>query len=192
MRWVSPLSDRIEATAPLIAAQNAAEYLQKAIRPRLRKAVDEGRLAIGISDIHQHVKVTRSEHERDAFDLVGGRYNQRRDPRLADLRTPDDGWLFFSAILRPVAAGLQVVAYDIERVFGPHHRPAWIRFDLNPPGHPNDHRGIRSHFHVDNDDLQLHAPIFAPHELLEILLSDLGPRQGRKPRTKGIIGDSPG
>lgn len=189
MKWTLPLSDRIEATAPIIAARNAAEYLQKVIRPSLRRAVDERRLAVGIADIHKHVKVTSSTRERDAFDLVGGRYNQSRDPRLADLRTPDSGWLSFSAILRPIPEGLEVVAYDVERVFGPYDYPAWIRFDLNPRGHPNDQRGIRSHFHSDNDDVQLHAPIFAPHELIDILLSDLGPQGGRKHRTKGIIGE---
>lgn len=189
MKWVPPLSGRIEATAPTIDTRTAKDYLQRVIRPRLRKAVDEGRLAIGIHDIPRHVKVTPSEREHDAFDLVGGRRNPDRDPRLADLRTPDSGWLFFAAILRPVPSGLEIVAYDVERVFGPYDHPAWVRFDLNALGHPNDQRGIRSHFHANNDDLQLHAPIFAPHELIDILLSDLGPQQGRKPRRKGIIGE---
>jgi hypothetical protein len=189
MKWAVPLAERIEATGPIINARSADDYLRRAIRPSLLKAANEGRLAVGDHEISRHVQVTRSKDTMDASDLVGGRYNQDRDHGLADLRTADGGWLFFLAVLRPHPGGLEVLAYDIERVFGPDHRPAWVRFDLNPRGHANDVRGLRSHFHADNDDLQLHAPIFAPHELIELFLGDLGPQGGRKPRAKGFVGE---
>jgi hypothetical protein len=177
------LADRIASTAPLIHAHKAHEYLDRFIRPRLHKAANEDRLAIGAHAISKHVRVVQpSVLDRHAFDLVGGRRNFKRKPELVDLPTPDGGWIFFAAVLQPTNQGLEVVGYNIERFFGQDHRPAWIRFDYNEAGHENDHRGLRSHFHPGNDDIQLPAPIFAPHELIDFLLGGLGPREGRRAR----------
>lgn len=182
---VSPLHERIATTAPVISVRKPQEYLRHHMRPRLVRASNEGRLAIGIEHIARHVRITPSQSERDAFDLVGGRRNFRRNLELADLRTADGGWLFFAAILRPTEAGLEVLGYNFERFFQTDSRPSWVRFDFNEPGHANDDRGLRSHCHPGNDDIQLPSPIFAPHELVDVLLGGLGPRDGRKPRTKG-------
>lgn len=184
---MSPLAERIAATMPRIAARSAGEYLKRKIRPLLSRAADEGRLAVGPYEIAKHVRINASTEGGDAFDLLGGRRNFSRSDALADLRMPNDGWIFFSAVLRPVDGALELIAYDVERFFGATTTPPWIRFDLNPPGHPNESLGLRSHLHPGNDDIQLPAPIMAPHELLELLLREPGSMRTRKPRTKGSV-----
>ena len=135
--------------------------------------------------ISRSVRVTRGERVTDAFDLVGGRRNFDRDPALADLRTPDGGWITFSAVLRPNRETLEILAYTFERVFRSDAQPRFVRFDYNVPDHDNDKRGLRSHVHPGNDDMQLPSPILAPHELIELLLGEMGPAADRAPRTKG-------
>lgn len=186
-QWVTPLPERLAGTAPAINATSPGDYLERAIRRNLRAAMNEGKVAFTAGGIPKHVRLDpESKLMRGAFDLVGGRRNFQRTRHLADLLTPDGGWLFFAAILRPTKEGIEVVAYNVERFFGNDHHPNWIRFDYNEPGHDNDDRGLRSHFHPGNDDIQLPAPIFAPHELIDLLLGDLGPRRDRKPRAKGL------
>jgi len=181
-----PLSERIAFTAPLIRARSPGTYLRDHIRPRLLRAFNEDRLTISVHDISSFVKVTTSTLERDAFDLIGGRRNFRRDLELADIKTPDGGWLSFSAILRPKDNFLELLGYTFERVFEQESCPAWVRYDYNERGHDNEGRGLRSHIHASDDDMQLPAPILAPHELIDLLLGDLGPRHDRKQRTKGL------
>lgn len=135
--------------------------------------------------ISRSVRVTRGERVTDAFDLVGGRRNFDRDPALADLRTPDGGWITFSAVLRPNRETLEILAYTFERVFRSDAQPRFVRFDYNVLDHDNDKRGLRSHVHPGNDDMQLPSPILAPHELIELLLGEMGPAADRAPRTKG-------
>lgn len=181
---VSPLSERIAQTAPLIDVRSPRDYLDRVLRPQLLAAIDEGKLEIGAHAISKCLVIHDKSKVLDgAADLVGGRRNNQRSPELADLRTPGGGWLFFAAVMRAVEGGCEIVAYNIERVYGPECDPCWVRFDLSPPGHDNDERGMGSHFHPSNDDLQLPAPIFAPHELIEFLLEPLAPSDGRKPRS---------
>jgi hypothetical protein len=53
----------------------------------------------------------------------------------------------------------------------PPHRPSFIRFDLNPPGHPNEERELRAHLHPGCDDLLLPSLILEPLEALELMLT---------------------
>lgn len=177
---------RLGNTAPPIACKTAREYLRSFVRPALLRAVNEDVLAVGSHEISRHVRVVSSKLAEGAYDLVGGRRNFKRREELADLRTHDGGWLFFNAVVRPEAGELQIVAYDVERVFGPGHRPRWVRYDYNEPGHPNEARGLRSHLHPGNDDIQLPSAVFAPHELIEILLGPLGPQGQRRRRTSTL------
>ena len=64
-------------------------------------------------------------------------------------------------------------AYDFELVFPEGHEPAFVRFDLNEPGHPNEDREIRSHMHPGNDDLLVPAPVMGPRELIDVLVRRL-------------------
>ncbi|MEM9461324.1 MAG: hypothetical protein AAGF11_44580 [Myxococcota bacterium] len=185
------MSERIAKTAPLIDVRSPRDYLDRVIRTQLLNAVNEGMLAVGPHEISRHVRIDDQSKQvppdTHAADLVGGRRNNKRREALADLRTPDGGWLSFSAVLRPKDGKVEVVAYNVERVYRRDDCPHWIRFDFSPPGHDNDQRGMRSHVHPGDDDLQLPAPIFAPHELIALLLDPPGPSDTRKPRAKGEV-----
>lgn len=178
------IAERVEGTSPMVSARTGEDYLARAVRPLLLSAIDDGRLAIPIHELSKHVRVTKTKDAR--FELVGGRKNFARQPDLNDLRMRGGGSITFAATLRVVADGLEVEAYNFERTFSPDHRPAFVRFDLNPRGHANDTRDIRSHLHPGNDNIQLPAPIFAPHELLELLLGDFGADRDRAARAKGL------
>lgn len=183
---MKPLHDRIAATEPQLPAQSAGDYFERYIRRRVYQAFQEERLAVGLYEISQHVRMVKSQ---DALEVTvaGGRKNFQRCEELVDLRMLDGGWICFAATLRMSSEGLKIVAYNFERVFGSDAVPPWVRFDLNLPGHENEATGLRSHMHPGNDDVQLPAPIFAPHELLDTLLTTLGPREGRSPRTDVFV-----
>ncbi|MCC6877748.1 MAG: hypothetical protein IT378_25790 [Sandaracinaceae bacterium] len=185
-----PLAERIQRTAPIIDGRKPDDYLMR-VRGRLNRACDDGVLAIGPHDISKHVRITESKLESDAFDLTGGRRNFDRKDALADLRMSDGGWIFFAVILRPVNEGLEVLAYNVERVFAK-GSPSWIRFDYNEPEHRNDQRGLRSHMHPANDDLILPAPIFDLEELLDLFLRGYGTSPGAKRRKARKKGKRPG
>lgn len=188
-QWVPHFSERIAGTAPRIDVRSPEDYLKRVIRPTLISASNEGRLTVASNAIAQHVRLDRRSKEMPdtpgASDLVGGNKDFGRKRENAALFTPDGGWLSFSMVLRPHDGGVEVLAYNVERVYESSHRPYWIRFDLSPPGHANDLRGMRSHFHPDNPDIQLPSSIFAPHELIELLLPAPTAAGERKPRSKG-------
>ena len=189
-QWVTPLPERIAKTAPLINVRSPRDYLERVLRPCLLSAANEGKLAVGPHAISRNIRIdgpSTQVSDKHAADLVGGRRNNERREEQADLLTPDGGWLSFSAVLRPKDSKVEVVAYNVERVYRRDDGPHWIRFDFSPPGHDNDQRGMRSHVHPGDDDLQLPAPIFAPHELIALLLDPPGPSGDRKPRAKGEI-----
>lgn len=177
------IAQRVEGTCPTLAFLKGWDYLTRAVKPPLLAAINEERLTVPIQDLARHVRITQPVGT--SFELVGGRRNFARSPDLVDLRMRDGGWITFSASLRMVDGGLKIEAYNFERVFSTSHNPPFVRFDLNPTGHDNDLRHIRSHLHPGNDDIQLPAPIFAPHELLELLLADFATLGKRALRTKG-------
>ncbi|UJR83204.1 hypothetical protein [Sandaracinus amylolyticus] len=179
------LHERVAAGAPIIGIHDAEDYLRRAIRKRLIVASNQGRLSAGAHDISRAVRVQPSDEKEGAFDLIGGRRNFGRVRELVDLRMPDGGWLFFMAILIPHADGLEVFAYNCERVYSEGASPRWVRFDYNEDGHRNDERGLRAHMHPGNDDLMLPSPILAPHELLDVFLLGGILDAERKTRTKG-------
>ncbi|MCX4242100.1 hypothetical protein [Paraliomyxa miuraensis] len=185
--WVPPLAKRIARTTPLIDCRSPGHYFEKVIRSCLQRATIEGWLEGGSQTISRHIRLDRRSAqvpEQGAQDLIGGPKNFRRRKDDAVLHTPDGGWLSFSAVLRPYESQVEVLAYNFERVYDA-RASRWLRFDLNPSGHDNDHRGLRAHFHPSSDDLQFPSPIFAPHELIDLLLAPPIPPDDRKPRTKG-------
>lgn len=137
-QWVPHFSERIARTAPLIDVRSPEDYLRRVIRPTLINASNEGRLTVSSNAIAQHVRLDRRSKEMPgtpgASDLVGGDKDFGRKRENAALFTPDGGWLSFSMVLRSHGGGVEVLAYNVERVFEPAHRPYWIRFDFSPPG----------------------------------------------------------
>lgn len=171
--WAKPLHERIERTSPLINARTARDYLDRALRPRLNGV-------IAPRAISQHVRVTS-----DGLQIIGGQIDQGRNPALAQLHVEGGGWITFSVTVEPTNEGLELRGYVFERVFPSEAHVRFIRFDLNPEGHANDTRELRSHMHPGHDDWMLPAPILAPHELLHVMLTKFGARGERSERSKG-------
>jgi hypothetical protein len=178
------LDARIEGTMPLLPYRNPAEYLTRVIRPRLKRAIDDEVLSISVHELQRFVRVTESKHVQGASEVVGGKINFRRDASVAELRTTGGGWVTFSACVKPEGERLALLGYNFERVFENGHIE-FIRFDLNFEGQANQARGLRSHMHPGHDDWMLPAPILAPHELLDVMLTKFGPRGERSERSKG-------
>lgn len=160
------------------------------IRGCLLSASDEEKLKSPPHQVQKLLKLTPSEDDpRNTHVITGGMIENAKDFRreltAKELFERDDGALIgFSMTLREEPAGkLVMLAYDFEIRFpGEKPIPSFIRFDLNPPAHKNADIGMRCHFHPGNDDLQAHAPLMAPVELLELFIYGLRPRNPDKPR----------
>jgi len=149
----------------------------RSIKRCLLEALGDDCLEATQHEIHQGVpKPTQVDGKfKITGGLVDGNKPFKRLPELARLKRPDGAWLHFTLTLqcdknKRVEA---LWAYDFELVFPDGHSPAFVRFDLNEPDHPNAAREVRSHMHPASDDLQLPAPVMTPEELLDVLLRRL-------------------
>jgi hypothetical protein len=73
---------------------------------------------------------------------------------------------------------LELIAYDFELCFPERlHQearfPRFVRFDLNPPAHGNESRGLRCHMHPGHDDLLAPAPLMSPFDVLDLFVAGL-------------------
>jgi hypothetical protein len=170
---------------------STARQLRQEILSCLWSASDEEVLKSPPQQVQRLLKLTPSKDESQTYVITGGMIEKvkdfRRELTAADLFERDDGALIgFSLTLRELPAGnLVLIAYDFEiRFAGEGAMPGFIRFDLNPPAHENADIGMRCHFHPGNDDLQAHAPLMAPVEILELFIYKLRPRNPNKPRAR--------
>jgi hypothetical protein len=182
------LQDRIcGASLPL---PSKAKELRTEIFKCLWSASDERMLRSAPHQIQNLLKLTPStDGQSHTHVITGGMIEEAKDFRRTrtaqELFERHDGALIgFSLTLKEVPpGGLALLAYDFEIRF-PDENPAprFLRFDLNPPAHGNADAGMRCHFHPGNDDLQAHAPLMAPVEILELFIYGLRPRNPDKPR----------
>lgn len=170
---------------------STARQLRQEIFSCLVSASDEEFLNSPPQQVHRLLKLTPSKDASHTYVITGGMIEKvkdfRREQTAADLFERRDGALIgFSLTLREIPTEkLSVIAYDFEiRFAGEGVMPGFIRFDLNPPTHENADIGMRCHFHPGNDDLQAHAPLMAPVEILELFIYRLRPRNPDKPRAR--------
>lgn len=183
----SKLQARIlEATPEL--EDISAEKLWRDIKSALLSAYNEGLLDTPHPKIHEYVPKPIVDGSKVMLSggLVDGSKPFKRTPDQVRIKRSDGAWLHFTLTLECSRAGKKVEAlwaYDFELVFPDGHSPAFVRFDLNEPDHPNEVREIRSHMHPGNDDLLLPAPVMSPEELLDVLIRRLrNNRDDEKPR----------
>lgn len=181
---MNTLPERIAATAPLISARTRGAYFDE-LRQALYRAAGDGRLKDGVRAVSRSVKMTERENASKVFEIVGGRLNRTRAEDLADLRTSDGGWITFFAVLKWNGETLEILAYNFERFFGSEAQPRFVRFDYDPPDRDDHPPSLRSHIHPGNDDLRFPSPVFAPHELIDLLLREPEPGNNRAARAKG-------
>lgn len=185
------LQTRVLGAWPSWMAKTPSRLLQS-LKNKLVKAYNGGQLKVGHNKIHECVQLDpRGDEDNEVraapgkHVIVGGIKDFHRNPASARLIRNDGAWLHFTILVEwDGNETLKLLAYDFELVFPEGHNPPFIRFDLNPPGHPNEAREIRSHAHPGTDDtgFQLPAPVMTPEELLDLLVWDLRPRDPEKPR----------
>ncbi|MCB9760595.1 MAG: hypothetical protein H6739_12205 [Alphaproteobacteria bacterium] len=170
---LSALQARCCDPEPELEAQTPKRLFQQ-LRKRLLEAHErDGVLASSWNDVLGLVKISpRPEKlgDHDVFLITGGMKNQHRDPKIAHLRRTDGAWFDFSVAVSSRRGPLRLIGYNFELRFPEPARVRWIRYDLSPPGHPNDARDLRSHMHPGDDDIQLPAPMMSPLELLDLFL----------------------
>jgi hypothetical protein len=176
---MAALEERILAASIPFQYSKASELLSH-IRALLLRAVRDEWLSNTGKEVLDLVRMSPAEQGPGAYVIVGGEKDFKRDPSKLQLRRTDGAWLHFSIALR-VVNRVELIAYDYELVFRSPHVPPFLRFDLNPPGHPNE---IRCHVHPGNDDLLAPAPLMNPKEVLELFVVGMRPRNPDKPRVQ--------
>lgn len=113
----------------------------------------------------------------DRSVLLGGglakQTNFDRDPTKPHLKRVDGAWFDFRFIVEDRAPGtpLAILAYSCEVRFPTAQGgPAWLRLDLNLPGHSNGDVGLRAHLHPATDEWSIPTPIVTPFEALDLLI----------------------
>lgn len=182
---------RVCGTMPEMPASE--DDLFRALRRMLLLASDERLIKNQPAEVYQYLKLTppppdaRSIHGARA--IIGGEKNQSRSKDKTHFLRDDDAWFDFTiTVARRHGGPLELLAYDFELRFPGPQPPAWIRQDLNLPGHDNEQDGLRSHLHPGNDDIQAPAPVLSPLELLDLFLH--GFRGTRRPRKRGTAASS--
>ena len=180
------LQQRTLESSLVLAGMRKVRDLNKVLRRRVARAFKDEVLIADYSHLIRHKKAKVELPKRGLQELIvvwgGVEINRDRDPSKEHFRRRDDAWFDFHIHLRhydgELAAQrglLELVGYGYELRFpveaGCDVR--WMRFDLNHPGHENDERNIRAHFHPGDEDLQAPSAVLQPDEALELLLSDL-------------------
>ena len=173
------------ALSRAIALPSGAKELRQELRNVLRKASDTGKLRTSPHQIYQLVEVLREppppvarqlrerELHTNAYCIVGGEKNLKRDRRLAHFTRDDDSWFDFTITVREEGGRLELLAYDFEIRFPPGAGTPFLRFDLNLPAHRNEDRDLRSHLHPGSNDILVPAPLMSPTEVLTLFLDGL-------------------
>lgn len=172
----------LEGSSLILAGVRHEKKLKGMLRARVAKAFEAGILDKSYAHIIWSKPLPRRGRAREVAVWGGVEVNQKRDPALPHFRRSDGAWFDFHLELREYdgtlsehRGDLELLGYGYELRFPPTLGCAvpWVRFDLNPPGHPNEARSVRAHFHPGDEDLQAPSAILHPDEALDLLLSDL-------------------
>ena len=153
--------------------------LHREIQAHLLRACDEKLLALKPQDIYARLKLSTSPlgpHPEYA-GIYGGEKDLKRTGEMPRFLRRDGAWFTFTITVRTRnATPLELAAYDFELCFPERHvidarLPRFVRFDLNPPEHGNQIKGLRCHMHPGHDDLIAPAPLMSPLEILDLFLS---------------------
>lgn len=150
------------------------------IHKLLIKASDERKLNTPPHDILKILKMI--PRDQNGFTAIyGGGYPKHRNEftrnfkRLKEgslyFEKSDKSWFDFVIIVKEISKQIEIISYNFEiRIPLENGNESFIRFDLNPVGHGNDAKGIRSHMHCNSDQFQFPYPEQSPLEILDMLL----------------------
>jgi hypothetical protein len=153
----------------------SAKKLRTNILKLLTTARDDRVLNAKLHKIHELLKLRESRvMNRDGFfEIMGGQKNFKRDEEIPHFKRYDGCWFDFAITIDGTTSPAQIIAFDFEIRFPKNCSTAFLRFDLNLPGHDNEDRHMRFHLHPGNDDLMIHSPPMSPIEILHLFLYGL-------------------
>ena len=144
------------------------------MRKALIRANDQGLLINPFHEIHARLKCTpKSARHRTESEIVGGDRNFQRvkDGELTYFERDDGAWFDFALTLKE-SPRLTLIAYNFELRFPEGFAAKFIRFDLNPPDHANEERGLRAHMHPGSDDILIPYFVMDPLKLLKMMIHE--------------------
>jgi hypothetical protein len=151
-----------------------AKVLRARIFKCLTQACDERVLKTKLHEIHSLLRLEQSkDHGADVFEISGGQRNFKRLREIPHFERVDGCWFDFAVLIDQQPKSIEVLGFDFEIRFPEKMPVKFLRFDLNPPGHNNDDRGMRFHVHPGSDDFMVHSPPMSPLEILHLFLYDL-------------------
>lgn len=146
------------------------------IRRMLVQACRASLLDNGIHELSALLsRVERSRTgERNTYALSCSPIEFKREtaPKANRLTRSDGAILSFSLTLGPGAetSELEIVAYRFDLRLPEGSSPAFLRFDMDPPGKRHDTQGLRAHIHPGHEEVRLPSAVLHPLEALSFLL----------------------
>lgn len=178
------LQARILAHSPVVAG--SARRLCKDVLGHMLRAQDKGHIMDAPEHIRKFLRFPSKIKMSDEFTIHGARLdraNFKGDPDQPHFTRSDGAHFDFLIAGRDLRDCVEVLAYSCEVRFpGSSGSLPAVRYDLNPPGHDNETRGMRCHIHPGHDDFQAAAPFMHPLDLIDFCIYGL--EQPTKLRTK--------
>jgi hypothetical protein len=159
---------------------NSAKSLWSELLKCLIAACDDGFLQTKNHDLRSLLKMKEDNKNKGWILITGGIKNQKRSKDIPHFERFDGCWFDFAITVDENCNPAQIIAFNFEIRFVDDNPIGFLRFDLNPPGHNNEERGIRFHIHLSSDDLKVHSPPMSPLEILHLFLYDL--KMPKRPR----------
>ena len=170
--------------------EGTAKDLFRQIRKHLLDASASEHIKTPPHEILRLIKLTPKTDEEIA--ITGGEKDFGRTFQRPHFKRADGAGFDFVITLREKKGGtIELLAYDYELRFPPaaieastdtRLLPTFLRFDLNLPGHDNEHDALRCHLHPGADDILVPAPLLGPLEMLDLFLYEIAPRDPERRR----------
>jgi hypothetical protein len=154
----------------------SAKILRAQIFKLLNGAGDDGMLATTQSDLQRLLKLTpQPKQGKSVMAVMVGpaTKNFKRDLAEPHIRRCDGAWFDFSILVDETQKPAEIIGFDFELRFPDGFPTAFLRYDLNTPGHNNQDDGLRFHIHPGSDDLMIHSGPLTPIEILQQFLYGL-------------------
>jgi hypothetical protein len=163
------VQERLLKTTPL--TEESAKDLWTKLLKSLTAACDDKFLKTEHHEIRGLLKMTKEN--KGIIEITGGGKNQKRLREIPHFKRFDGCWFDFAITVDQTIKPAKVIAFNFEIRFLDDNPIGFLRFDLNPPGHNNEKRGIRFHIHLSSDNVKVHSPPMSPLEILHLFLYDL-------------------
>lgn len=150
------------------------------LRARISKVLTNAHNAKVLKeDLSAISKLLKVDEDQQKYVIIGGlekdgTKNTDRTKQIPHFSRYDGFWFDFSIMVDQNLKPAEIIGFNFELRFpealiDAKQTPEFIRFDFNPPGHPND---IRLHIHPGTEDFMIPSPPITPIEILHLFLYD--------------------